>query len=171
MMTCGENAGILAGCFGKGCCMFPDMENVIVSLVVRFIVVLLDPFVLQWWLFTDMRGRKRKYNRKIDYLHQKYFAWNRCFVSILFFLIYYSGFDDCGWFNTNMVSYYPGMKCVDKHRLQYQQSTRSTPKIRSPPTTPAMSIPNQKLFSPQYLKYFSIQYWFSQHFQSNLLHI
>lgn len=71
-----------------------------------------------------------------------------------------------------MVSYYPGMNCVDKHRLQYQQSTRSTPKIRSPPTTPAMSIPNQKLFSSQYLKYFSIQYWFSQlwlHFQSNLL--
>lgn len=80
------------------------------------------------------------------------------FCFYIFFWIYYSGFDDCGWFNTNMVSYYPGMKCVDKHRLQYQQSTRSTPKIRSPPTTPAMSIPNQKLFSPQYLKYFSIQH-------------
>lgn len=42
MMICTENAGNLAGC-----CMFPDMENAIVSLAVRFIVVgLLDPFVV-----------------------------------------------------------------------------------------------------------------------------
>lgn len=48
-MICSENAANLAGC-----CMFP--EYVIVSLVVRFIVVvLLDPFVVQWWLFTDLR--------------------------------------------------------------------------------------------------------------------
>lgn len=47
------NAGILAGC-----CTFPDMENIIVSLEVRFIVILLDPFMLHCWLFTDENREK-----------------------------------------------------------------------------------------------------------------